>query len=289
MFEDQENITATVWNPWIIDLASLGINKSNVTTLTIGFERTGTTGGTGTVLIDDIRLYKTPPPLVDPVDPGTDNLVHSYTFDDGTANDSVGNANGTLEGDATVSGGSLVLDGIDDWMSMPGSVIALNTYSELSIECRFKSVAGGNTGNHMLAAFREEGTGANSTYGYKYLFITSASSGNLSRAVIQTRSMDSSPWGKETSVSAATEHDDGLMHHFVCTVDADYITFYIEGELIGSAELAEGNEIAGIGQDAAYLGKGVYPVDPEWAGSVDRFSIYNKALSDAEVLYLAIH
>lgn len=141
----------------------------------------------------------------------------------------------------------------------------------------------------MLAAFREEGTGANSTYGYKYLFITSASSGNLSRAVIQTRSMDSSPWGKETSVSAATEHDDGLVHHFVCTVDADYITFYIDGELIGSAELAEGNEIAGIGQDAAYLGKGVYPVDPEWAGSVDRFSIYNKALSDAEVLYLAIH
>ena len=47
--------------------------------------------------------------------------------------------------------------------------------------------------------------------------------------------------------------------------------------------------MAGIGQDAAYLGKGVYPVDPEWAGSVDRFSIYNKALSDAEVLYLAIH
>jgi hypothetical protein len=284
-----ENITATVWSPLVIDLASLGINQSNVTTITIGFERTGATGGSGTVLIDDIRLYKTPPPTVEPVDPGTDNLVHSYTFDDGTANDNVGSANGTLAGDATISGGSLVLDGEDDWMSMPGNVIALNTYSELSIECRFRSVAGGNTGNHMVASFGEEGTGANTTYGYKYLFITPAREDNISRAAIQTNSMDSSPWDDETGVSATTEHDDGLVHHFVCTVDANDITFYIDGELIGSAELAEGNEIAGIGQDAAYLGKAIYPVDPEWAGSIDRFSIYNKALSEAEIVYLAIH
>ncbi len=45
------------WQEFSIDLASLGINLSNVTTLTIGFERTGTTGGEGIVFIDDIRLY----------------------------------------------------------------------------------------------------------------------------------------------------------------------------------------------------------------------------------------
>ena len=39
------------------------------------------------------------------VDPGTKNLTHSWTFEDGTANDYVGGANGTLMGDAEIDGG----------------------------------------------------------------------------------------------------------------------------------------------------------------------------------------
>ena len=234
-------------------------------------------------MIDDIRLYKVS------VDPGTDNLVHSYTFEDGTANDSVGTAHGTLAGDATISNGSLVLDGVDDWMSMPGDVIALNTYSELSIEAWFTSVAGGNTGNHMLVAFGEEGTGDSTTAGYKYLFLTPARADNFSRAAIQTRSMDSTPYDEETGVSASTEDDDGQIHHFVCTIDATSIAFYIDGEQIGVATLAAGNDIAGISQVSAYLGKSIYSVDPEWAGSIHEFNIYNRALSPSEVRYLATH
>jgi hypothetical protein len=148
-------------------------------------------------------------------------------------------------------------------------------------------VAGGNTGFHMLAAFGEEGTGANTGYGYKYLFITPARGDNVSRVAIQTSSMDADPWSEETGVSAAIEHDDGLEHHFVCTVNATDITFYIDGELIGSTALAEGNEIAGIGTAVAHLGKGVYNVDPLWAGSVDEFNIYNRVLSEAEIRNLA--
>ena len=45
------------WQEFSIDLASLGVDLSNVSSLTVGFERTGGTGGSGTVLIDDIRLY----------------------------------------------------------------------------------------------------------------------------------------------------------------------------------------------------------------------------------------
>jgi hypothetical protein len=210
-------------------------------------------------------------------------LVHQYTFEDGTANDSVGSAHGTLVGDATVAGGALVLDGDGDWMSMPGEVIAMNTYSEVSVETWFTSVDGGNTGFHMLTAFGEEGTGANPGFGYKYLFITPARGDDVSRTAIQTSSMDDSPWDEETGVSATVEHDDGLEHHFVATVDATNITFYIDGALIGSEPLAAGNEIAGIGQAVAYLGKGVYTVDPLWTGSVEELSIYNRALSLVEV------
>lgn len=42
-------------------------------------------------------------------------LVHQWTFNDGTANDSVGTNHGTLYNGATVSGGQLHLDGVNDY------------------------------------------------------------------------------------------------------------------------------------------------------------------------------
>jgi hypothetical protein len=277
---EPRSLTTQLWSPWVIDLTSLGINLNNITTLTIGFERTGVTGGSGTVLIDDIRLYKTPPTALEPVDPGTDNLTHLYTFDDGTANDSVGTAHGTLEGDANISGGSLVLDGDDDWMSMPGDVIALNTYSELSIECRFTSIAGGNTEYTMLAYFGDSigELGANG------FFISCARGDDKSRAAISIGNT-SAPYESESGADGP-EYDDGLEHHMVSTINATDITLYIDGVLISSTPLDTQNSISGISQNLAYLGKGGYAADPEWAGAIDSFRIYNKALSEAEVLYL---
>ncbi len=43
-------------------------------------------------------------------------LVHRWSFDDGTANDSVGTAHGTLYNGATISGGQLHLDGVNDYV-----------------------------------------------------------------------------------------------------------------------------------------------------------------------------
>jgi hypothetical protein len=55
------NISRPQWMQWNIDLAALGISLSNVTQLTIGFERIGGTGGSGMVFIDEIRLYRNAP------------------------------------------------------------------------------------------------------------------------------------------------------------------------------------------------------------------------------------
>jgi len=54
---DLSNLQMATWQEWKVDLAAFEIELGNVTTLGIGFERTGTFGGFGTVLIDDIRLY----------------------------------------------------------------------------------------------------------------------------------------------------------------------------------------------------------------------------------------
>ncbi len=60
---DVDDIKKSQWTQWKIDLTSLGVNLKNVVTFSIGFERIEDTGGTGTVFIDDIRLYKILPAL----------------------------------------------------------------------------------------------------------------------------------------------------------------------------------------------------------------------------------
>jgi len=62
---DAANLTQTVWQPWNIELASFGVNLSNVTELSIGLERGGAIGGSGVVYIDDIRLYPLREPEAD--------------------------------------------------------------------------------------------------------------------------------------------------------------------------------------------------------------------------------
>ena len=52
------DITLNVWQQWDVDLASLGINLSSVTTVNIGVEGAG---ASGMVLLDEMRVYQTAP------------------------------------------------------------------------------------------------------------------------------------------------------------------------------------------------------------------------------------
>ncbi len=55
---DAGDIAKPEWNQWSIDLASLGVNLQNVTKLSIGIDGNG---ASGTLYIDDIRLYRLAP------------------------------------------------------------------------------------------------------------------------------------------------------------------------------------------------------------------------------------
>ncbi|MHC4118736.1 MAG: hypothetical protein ACYSWO_14650, partial [Planctomycetota bacterium] len=64
VYHDDDSATQTTgWAEWVIDLASFadqGVALTNVNTITIGFgtKDTPADGGTGTMYIDDIRLYR---------------------------------------------------------------------------------------------------------------------------------------------------------------------------------------------------------------------------------------
>lgn len=215
-----------------------------------------------------------------PKDPGTDSLTHLYTFDDGTADDSVGGANGTLVGGAAVVDGSLVTTAQDQWMEMPGDVIAMNTYEAMSIAAWYTPQAGANTGYHMLCYFGDSVNG----FGSNGFFFTPARGNDVSRAGISCGNI-SAPWAAETGVDGP-ETDDDQMHFVVATVDATSVTLYMDGVFLGSATLSEANKLSNLSQNFAYLAKGGYAGDPEWLGAIHEFRIYNKALSVGEANYL---
>ena len=50
------------------------------------------------------------------------NLTHRYNFNS-DARDSVGGADGVLQGGASVSGGALVLDGISGYLALPANLV----------------------------------------------------------------------------------------------------------------------------------------------------------------------
>jgi len=207
-------------------------------------------------------------------------LTHSWTFNDGTAEDHIGNADGTLMGNAYISNGSLWTDYYDSWMEMPGNIIMLREYEQTTIEAWFKSLANANTGFHMLAYFGD----TYSSVGNNYYFFTPAREDNISRAAISC-GFESSPWQGESGANGP-ELDDGELHHFVSTLNHEEITLYIDGQLVESTPLSSNNSISKISPAYVYLAKSGYEFDPKWMGEILEFNIYNKALNTDEVLFL---
>jgi hypothetical protein len=119
---DPANLKVASWQMWYIDLA--GHNVSNVTSLSIGFDRIGATGGKGKVFIDDIRLYPLERQLITPADPGTAGLQARYQFEGNAGDGSGNNRNGSLQGGAIFAAGktgqALSLNGVDAYVNIDG-------------------------------------------------------------------------------------------------------------------------------------------------------------------------
>lgn len=217
------------------------------------------------------------------VDPGTENLTHSWTFEDGTADDRIGDAHGWLEGGAAVTDGVLWIADQGQYMEMPGDVIALNTYDAVTLEAWYIPLPDANTGYTMLAFFGDVVDGA----GVDSYFITAARGDDVSRAAI-TCGVYTNPYTGETGANGP-EYDDGELHHMVSTLTDDEITLYMDGELAAATSpLDENNGIAFISPNRAFLAKSAYDVDPTWIGDIEEVNIYNRALTEDEILFLTL-
>ncbi|MDP4270338.1 MAG: LamG domain-containing protein, partial [Bacteroidota bacterium] len=204
--------------------------------------------------------------------PGTVNLKHQWTFDDGTANDNVGGVNGTLMSGATVSNNALNTTN-GGWVNLDATALAINTYSELTVEAWFTSVAGANTGYHFLYYLGNTTNGG----GDHFTGFTPARGDDRSRLML-------SAGGSEAAINS-TEFDDGRLHHMVCVINSTTLYYYIDGILLATKSIGT-NTLANVGNQFAYFAKGGWTSDPTWKGTIDQISVYDKALTADNVKYL---
>ena len=122
------------------------------------------------------------------------SLAHAYPFADGTADDRVGDANGILMGGADIVNGALVTDHQDEYLSLPGDIIDMNSYDAVTLEAWYTQQTGANPGWTILAYFGStvNGLGANG------LSISAARVDDMSWASISVGNL-TAPWTAETA------------------------------------------------------------------------------------------
>ncbi|WP_430973449.1 hypothetical protein [Sunxiuqinia rutila] len=113
-------------------------------------------------------------------------LKHAYTFDDGTANDIVGEAHGTINGGKIING-EYVSFSQGQFIVLPANKIALNSYPALSLEAYLGA-------GHLNAYFTMFSYFGNSVgpLGTSYLFQSLANGGHSATAI--SCKNDQTPW-----------------------------------------------------------------------------------------------
>jgi len=222
------------------------------------------------------------------VKPSPSNLKHVWDFENGNAKDGVGDADGILQKDATISGGILELLGTDThagYVELWADVIQINTFPELTAEMWATANAAEPYYMNMLIYF---GT-AQGTLGYDYFFYTPGR--RWQEGDPETRvGVSTGTWDSEDGITY-TSLDDELLHHHVVTWKDSLVILYVDGDsvtssVLDSAETKYYHIETTLSNDSAFIGKGSYAEDPSWKGTVELVALWDKALSAEEIQWL---
>ena len=268
---DAGNLTASAWQAWNIDLASIGVNLQSVTSMAIGVEGAF---ATGTLLLDDIRLYAYARELITPVEPSNANLVGYYPFDEGE---------GTVVNDVTGNGpqGTFVdsptwvesMEGYGTALQFPGGNVSLGTWTPSEKTGKLTLAFWMNwdgTGGNKGPIGKRTGWNADSVYWNVEMNPT----GN-----VQFFSFVNRPnFGTNTPPI-------GTWQHFAFTFDGVLVRMYVGGVEVGEPQTGFS---FGTNKDlpitiGAVQENGGNP----FSGMLDEFRFYDDALSPTEIAWLS--
>jgi hypothetical protein len=284
------------WNQWDIllqDFADMGVNLTNVNSLSIGFgnKDNPTAGGSGCVFFDDIRLYRSAPIEVEPepeaVNPGTANLVAYYDFENDVRDESGNGRHATTYNDPgyvsgpTDFGTAISLDGMNDYVELPiGSVI--NTLTDCTIATWVNWSGQSNTWQRVFD-FGVPPASADEDPMFYIFLTTNAGGGNLRFAIKNGETTA----GAEDQSTSSVVFPSGWQHVAV-TIDSGNNThrLYLNGKVVAQNTAARyiPRDLGATTQN--WIGRSQWPDDPYFIGAIDEFRIYNRVLSDAELFYL---
>jgi hypothetical protein len=254
------------WQPWNIDLSTVGVPVDKVTKLTLGVEGAG---AAGKLYIDDIRLYPKTPELLTPTEPAKTGLLAEYLFDNG-ANDTSGNGHhGTFLGNARVLDSFLVLDGTDDAVAIPRMGGATATHKQCTYSMWMNSVSkpssSGLFGGINFDGWSAGGIHCKLNNGRANAGINGLAGGDLNGTTVA----DADEWV-----------------HLALTVTDNVATVYLNGQGEASRTFTTPlTMILGKGCVGAWNNNG--DIQRELKGRMDDVRIYNRAVSLEELLWLA--
>jgi len=224
-------------------------------------------------------------------------LTHRYSFNDGTANDSVGTAHGVLVNGATVSNGQLVFDpnvntgfnsnpATGQYVDLPNNIAATRavtleawtTYRGGSNWQRIADFGNNSSGKEIVPSDK-------ATVGYYGVgFIMLTPSNTFFDPVAQI-SVNSSG-GPDTDFVGAvnTPFAQNVRHHIVFTHDPDagVNALWVDGNKLGQS-VAQFDS-SGMDYKNYWIGRSNFQQDAFYNGTIDEFRIYDQGLTAAQVV-----
>ena len=262
---------ATVSNVDLSSTDEIALSSSDPSVLSVTRDGFVQAVGTGSATITVSLKGKSDTKTVT-VYPKQTMLVHRYSFAN-DASDSVGVQNGTLFGNATVSGGQAVFDGdMNSYVELPPHLV--NSYDSVTLEawatfdvnavwCRL----------YDFGHYGADGTGA----GRPYVFLCPHTGGGAASIVLSD--------GTEAGLTFSPTALDGLNNLQVVIVydpPSNTESVYTNGVLAGSATLS-GKILANVDDLKCWLGRSMYAGDNGLTGSIDEFRIYAGAFTPAQI------
>lgn len=204
-------------------------------------------------------------------------IVRQYTFNDGTAQDSIGTAHGTLQGNATVKFGALDLSGnVGDYVNLPANTINITSFTDATFEAWFTWRGGGAW--QRVFDFGRTVTGS----GRDYIFYTPSNGGDNRAAfrdsnLAENVAVGGPPLATNTPFHLAVVVDDGA------NGGTNRMSLYLNGELAGDVGLSYSFSDFNTMNRLAYLGRSLFNADAYFNGEIDEFRIHNTALTASQV------
>ncbi len=272
------DLTVPIWKQWHIELASLDIDLSHVTTFSFGVEGSGS----GMVLLDDILLHQTAPPISEPPAGSDMSLVAHWELDEteglDVADSSGYGNNGTLIG----------MDGTEWTTGTRGGALAVTGASSTNQKyVRFEGVSSLQLSDSAtISAWVKMNAGNDDAY---MGIVGKLTSGNYQGfALVRHDSNVFRLWcdngaGVLAGFDASSDgtYTDTEWHHVAGVIDDGTSILYVDGvrqAREGDVDLTDSGTYAHIGKQYSDESSHRY-----WNGLIDDVRIYYRALSEQEI------